>query len=200
MICKNQNCKYDFCWVCLGPWDPHGSSWYSCNRFDENAAKAARDAQEKSRSSLQRYLFYCNRYMNHMQSHKLETKLYATIKDKMEEMQQHNMSWIEVQFLKKAVDVLCQCRQALMYTYVFAFYLKRNNQSIIFENNQNDLQVATETLSEYLERDVGEDNIQDIKQRVQDKYRYCESRRKVLLQHVHEGYDKDWWQYSVSFT
>ena len=48
-------------------------------------------------------------------------------------MQQHNMSWIEVQFLKKAVDVLCQCRQMLMFTYVFAFYLKKNNQSIIFE-------------------------------------------------------------------
>jgi hypothetical protein len=51
----------------------------------------------------------------------------------MEEMQQHNMSWIEVQFLKKAVDVLCLCRQTLMYTYVFAFYLRKNNQSIIFE-------------------------------------------------------------------
>ena len=48
-------------------------------------------------------------------------------------MQQLNMSWIEVQFLRKAVDTLCQCRQTLMYTYVFAFYLKRNNQSIIFE-------------------------------------------------------------------
>ena len=60
-------------------------------------------------------------------------QLYASIKIKMEEMQQHNMSWIEVQFLKKAVDVLCQCRQMLMFTYVFAFYLKKNNQSIIFE-------------------------------------------------------------------
>ena len=28
MICKNQNCKADFCWVCLGPWEPHGSSWW----------------------------------------------------------------------------------------------------------------------------------------------------------------------------
>ena len=60
-------------------------------------------------------------------------QLYASVRVKMEEMQQHNMSWIEVQFLKKAVDVLCQCRQTLMYTYVFAFYLRRNNQSIIFE-------------------------------------------------------------------
>ena len=51
----------------------------------------------------------------------------------MEEMQQHNMSWIEVQFLKKAVDILCLCRQTLMFTYVFAFFLMKNNQSIIFE-------------------------------------------------------------------
>lgn len=60
-------------------------------------------------------------------------QLYASVKDKMEEMQQQNMSWIEVQFLKIAVDILCQCRQTLMYTYVFAYYLKRNNQSAIFE-------------------------------------------------------------------
>lgn len=34
--------------------------------------------------------------MNHMQSLKFEHKLYASVKAKMEEMQQHNMSWIEV--------------------------------------------------------------------------------------------------------
>lgn len=66
-------------------------------------------------------------------------QLYASVKLKMEEMQQHNMSWIEVQFLKNAVDVLCQCRQTLMFTYVFAFYLKKNNQSIIFEVKTNDV-------------------------------------------------------------
>lgn len=195
---------------------------YSCNRYDEDEAKAARDAQERSRAALQRYLFYCNRYMNHMQSLKFESKLYASIKEKMEEMQQHNMSWIEVQFLKKAVDVLCQCRQTLMYTYVFAYYLLKTNQSIIFEDNQRDLESATEMLSEYLERDITHENLSDIKQKVQDKYRsvpfarlrltnqycingvrrslfrrYCESRRRVLLQHVLEGYDKDWWEYTV---
>ena len=62
----------------------------------------------------------------------------------------------------------------------------------------------------YLERDISAENLVDIKQKVQDKYRcnfetqskiyiskrnisrYCDSRRKVLLAHVHEGYDKDW--------
>lgn len=195
MICKNQACRSEFCWVCLGAWEPHGSSWYNCNRYNEDDAKKARDAQEKSRSALQRYLHYCNRYMNHYQSLKLEQKLNASIREKMEEMQQHNMSWIEVQFLKKAVDVLCQCRQTLMYTYAFAFYLRKNNHSIIFEDNQSDLEIAVEKLSGYLERDITSDNAIDIKQQVQDKYRYCEQRRKVLLDHVHEGYEKDYWEY-----
>lgn len=193
MICKNSDCKAEFCWVCLGSWLHHGSSWYSCNRFDETDAKAARDAQERSRALLQRYLFYCKRYMNHMASLKFENKLYAGVKEKMREMQQHNMSWIEVQFLNRAVDVLCQCRQTLMYTYVFAYYQAKTNQSIIFEDNQRDLENATETLSEYLERDITSDNIKDIKQKVQDKYRYCASRRRLLLEHVQEGYEQDWW-------
>uniref|UniRef100_A0A6M2DJA0 RBR-type E3 ubiquitin transferase n=1 Tax=Xenopsylla cheopis TaxID=163159 RepID=A0A6M2DJA0_XENCH len=196
MVCKNQSCKHDFCWVCLGSWEPHGSSWYTCNRYNEEEARAARDAQDKSRSSLQRYLHYYNRYMNHMQSLKFDHKLYSSVKAKMEEMQHHNMSWIEVQFLQKAVDILCQCRQTLMCTYVFAYYLRRNNQSVIFEANQSDLESSTETLSEYLERDITSENLADIKQKVQDKYRYCDSRRKVLLEHVHEGYDQDWWEYS----
>lgn len=108
-----------------------------------------------------------------MQSLRFENKLYASIKEKMEEMQAHNMSWIEVQFLKKAVDVLCECRQTLMFTYVFAYYLHKTNQSIIFEENQKDLENSTEKLSEYLEREITGDNIADIKQKVQDKYRYA---------------------------
>lgn len=110
-----------------------------------------------------------------------------------------------------------------MCTYVFAYYLRKNNQSLIFEANQKDLESATEKLSEYLERDITSENLADIKQKVQDKYRwvlsnnrigtgskkekqlflhcyvnyrYCEKRRKVLLDHVHEGYENDWWIYT----
>ncbi|KAG9508821.1 E3 ubiquitin-protein ligase ARIH1 [Fragariocoptes setiger] len=195
MICKNLDCKTEFCWVCLGPWEQHGSSWFSCNKYDESEAKAARDAQERSRALLQRYLFYCRRYMNHMSSLKFENKLYDLVEEKMKEMQQHSMSWIEVQFLTRAVDVLLQCRQTLMYTYVFAYYLDKNNQSMIFEDNQSDLESATETLSEYLERDITSDNLRDIKQKVQDKYRYCESRRRVLMEH--SNFNMSWSPLSV---
>lgn len=82
-----------------------------------------------------------------------------------------------------------------MYTYVFAFYLKRNNHCDIFEDNQKDLENATEQLSEYLEREITSEVLVDIKQKVQDKSRYCENRRAVLLSHCHEGYEKEFWEY-----
>lgn len=54
MTCKK--CKWEFCWVCMGPWSDHGNAWYQCNRFDEKSGVNARDAQAKSRASLERYL------------------------------------------------------------------------------------------------------------------------------------------------
>lgn len=75
MTCKNVSCRFEFCWTCLGPWGPHGSGWYSCNRFDDEVAKKARDDQDRSRAVLQRYLHYYNRYSNHHNSLKLENKV-----------------------------------------------------------------------------------------------------------------------------
>ncbi|XP_017133583.1 E3 ubiquitin-protein ligase ariadne-1 [Drosophila elegans] len=199
VVCKNPSCRHDFCWVCLGSWEPHGSSWYSCNRFDDEEAKEARLAQQRYRSSMARYLHYYNRYMNHMQSMRLENKLYASVQAKMDDMQEE-ISWIEVQFLRDAVDVLCQCRSTLMYSYVFAFYLINNNQKIIFEDNQRDMEMATEKISECLEREITVANLYEIKHKVLDLSHYCQKRRHVLLCHVREGYEKDWWEFIEETT
>ena len=102
---------------------------------------------------------------------------------------------LQTQFLHQAVDVLCHCRNTLMYTYAFAFYLVKNNQCMIFEvsapppppsslscalcgtlpplpspqDNQGDLEMATECLSEYLETDVTKAAFQKLKVDVLDK-------------------------------
>jgi ariadne-1 len=193
MTCRK--CHHEFCWTCGQPMvhNLQDMGRHNCNKFvDESKEKKA----ENARAQLKRFLHYCNRYLNHQHSHRLENKLYNDVKEKMTELQQFNMSWIEVQFLKKAVDVLCRCRQTLMFTYVFAYYLGVNNQQMIFEENQKDLENATEVLSRFLERDILEEEVAEIKQKVQDKYKYCELRRKVLVKHVKEGYEKDWWEYS----
>jgi len=42
---------------------------------------------------------------------------------------------------------------------------------LLLQNNQKDLENATEQLSEYLERDITSDTLCDMKQKVQDKSR-----------------------------
>lgn len=60
------------------------------------------------------------------------------------------------------------------YFFFLRFVRYRTNDDnpiIVHQNNQADLENATEVLSGYLERDISQDSLQDIKQKVQDKYR-----------------------------
>ena len=178
MTCRK--CKHEFCWMCMGLWSEHGTSWYNCNRFEEKSGSDARDAQTKSRHSLERYLHYYNRYANHEQSAKLDKDIYIKTEKKMTSLQTTSgMSWIEVQFLDAASQALQQCRQTLKWTYAFAFYLARNNQTEIFEDNQKDLEMAVENLSEMFEKPVPE--LAKVKVEILDKVAYCTKRRMILL-------------------
>lgn len=173
----------------MGVWAEHGTSWYNCNRFEEKSGLDARDAQAKSRQSLERYLHYYNRYANHEQSAKLDKDIYIKTEKKMTQLQTTaNMSWIDVQFLEAASQALQRCRQTLKWTYAFAFYLARNNKTEMFEDNQKDLEMAVENLSEMFEKSV--DQIGGLKREILDKTTYCNNRRVVLLTHTAEELKK----------
>ncbi|KAL1925647.1 uncharacterized protein VTP21DRAFT_530 [Calcarisporiella thermophila] len=196
MTCRK--CKYEWCWVCMGPWTEHGTNWYNCNRFDEKNSTEARDAQTRSRASLERYLHYYNRYANHEQSAKLDQDLYQKTERKMEEMQlTSDLSWIEVQFLRKAVDVLLEARMTLKWTYAFAFYLAKDNMTELFEDNQRDLELATEQLSELLEQPIDRERIIELKQSVLDKATYVSARREVMLGDTAQGLIENRWKFIV---
>ncbi|KAL1852639.1 hypothetical protein Plec18167_007733 [Paecilomyces lecythidis] len=184
MTCRK--CRHEFCWMCMGLWSEHGTSWYNCNRYEERSGSEARDAQAKSRQSLERYLHYYNRYANHEQSAKLDKDLYLKTEKKMTSLQsQSGMSWIEVQFLETASQALQQCRQTLKWTYAFAYYLARNNLTEIFEDNQKDLEMAVESLSEMFEKPVPE--LASLKVDILDKTAYCQKRRVILLSDTAEN-------------
>lgn len=136
MTCKK--CKWEFCWVCMGPWSEHGTAWYQCNRFEEKSSLNSRDTQAKSRASLERYLHvgrllllftilrltrqYFNRWANHDNSAKLDAEFYKQTQKKMEQMQSSgNLSWIEVQFVKQAFDIVVRARITLKWSYCLAF-------------------------------------------------------------------------------
>lgn len=181
MTCRK--CRHEFCWMCMGLWSEHGTSWYNCNRFEEKSGTDARDAQAKSRVSLERYLHYYNRYANHEQSARLDKDIYNKTEKKMVQLQRESgMSWIEVQYLNSASQALQTCRQTLMWTYAFAFYLARNNLTEIFEDNQKDLEMAVEALSEMFEKPISELADPKLKVVIMDKTSYCNKRRVILLE------------------
>ncbi|KIK57966.1 hypothetical protein GYMLUDRAFT_75234 [Collybiopsis luxurians FD-317 M1] len=206
MTCKK--CKYEFCWVCMGPWSEHGTAWYSCNRYDEKGSVEARDAQSKSRASLERYLHYYNRWANHEQSAKLSLDLYLKTEKKMEDLQlTSSLTWIEVQFMRRAVDVLLSCRTTLKWTYSMGYYLARGNEKDLFEDNQRDLEKAVEDLSELLEGPMpteveggegGQGGIAELRQKVTDKTVYVQKRNEIVLDDTATGFLDGRWRWNVA--
>ncbi|KAI6245508.1 E3 ubiquitin-protein ligase dbl4 [Erysiphe necator] len=197
MTCRK--CKHEFCWMCMGLWSEHGTSWYNCNRFEEKSGSDARDAQTKSRISLERYLHYYNRYANHEQSAKLDKDIFFKTEKKMVQLQSAScMSWIEVQYLNTASQALQSCRQTLKWTYAFAFYLARNNLTEIFEDNQKDLEMAVEALSEMFEKPIVELADLKLKVEIMDKTSYCNKRRLILLADTADNLATGVWAWSDS--
>ncbi|CAG0894941.1 unnamed protein product, partial [Cyprideis torosa] len=172
--CKYSDCNAEFCWICLRFTYFH---FKGCNRFKE---------EEKGQVGTvgSRYPFFCKRFVSHSQSRKLESGLYEVIWNQKND---HSVTSIEVQYLTKAVDILLACRTVLMHAFVFAFYVRdKNGQVAIFEENQRDLEAATECLSECLERLISSygsepTDMADLKQKVKDKLMYCNTRKDVLL-------------------
>jgi hypothetical protein len=184
--------------MCMGLWSEHGTSWYNCSRYDSKSSEEGRDAQAKSRQSLERYLHYYNRYANHEQSAKLDKDLYLKTEKKMTNLQADSgMSWIEVQFLDTASQALQQCRQTLKWTYAFAYYLQRNNQTELFEGNQRDLELAVESLSEMFEKPTAE--LAALKVDMINKTAYCNKRRIILLSDTAENLKAGEWAALLPF-
>ena len=59
-------------------------------------------------------------------------------------------SWMDCQYLNEANDALHNCRYALKYTYVYAYYLSRDcNHFDNFEMQQTMLEQQTEQVREW---------------------------------------------------
>ncbi|TQV96774.1 IBR domain-containing protein [Cordyceps javanica] len=199
MTCRK--CRYEFCWMCMGLWSEHGTSWYNCNRYEEKSGHEARDAQTKSRTSLARYLHYYNRYANHEQSARLDKDIAIKTEMKMVQLQTTSgMSWIEVQYLNAASQALQTCRQTLKWTYAFAFYLTKTNLTEIFEDNQKDLELAVENLSEMFEKPIQELSDANLKVDIMDKTSYCNKRRIILLEDTADNLARGKWSFNSELT
>ncbi|OBZ87268.1 E3 ubiquitin-protein ligase dbl4 [Choanephora cucurbitarum] len=137
---------------------------------------------------------YYHRYKNHEQSAKLEKAVYAKAEQNMTKLQlEINLSWNEAQFLKHAVETIVKCRNTLKWTYAFAYYLKESNEKTLFEDNQENFEVATEQLSELLELPIEKENSAALRKMIIDKTVYVSQRQSVLLDHATQGLQDGIW-------
>lgn len=136
-------------------------------------------------------MHYFTRYRTHDQSLELESRLLEQVEQRRREMEAGAMSFTDQQAIPKAFGVLQRCRRTLKYTYPFAYYLQRNNQSEVFEANQADLERATEVLSGFLEAEIDVQN--NTVKKLMDTTHYCDQRRETLLAHCKEGYRERYW-------
>ena len=111
-----------------------------------------------SPSPSPRYLHYYTRFTNHHNSLKFEIEAKGKMEQKIKEMEAlGDNTWMDCQYLNEANEALYNCRYTLKFTYVFAFYLPRDdNFRLQFENQQTELERQTEALAELLEKDVSE--------------------------------------------
>ncbi|KAJ2833148.1 hypothetical protein GGI24_000956 [Coemansia furcata] len=194
MSCRE--CKHKFCWVCMGPWSEHGTSHFVCNKYVEEPSEDEIRSVSDARARLERYVHYFTRYNNHEQSAKFAQNLMEATEVNMEQLQHDtSLSWIDVQFLRSAVDILTDCRAALKWTYVLGYYMVLDNQKILFENNQSDLELATELLNELVEDPTIFTRTEEIKPKILDMSHYVKARLDTLLTDTYQGIQESRWQF-----
>ncbi|RKO87320.1 hypothetical protein BDK51DRAFT_26731, partial [Blyttiomyces helicus] len=175
------------------PW--HGYD----KRFDVDQAGAGVDAQ---RFKNRRYFHYFVRFDNHARAGLQTAALCQKTEETMLSLQDEtSLTFIETQFLQKAVETIINARRILKNTYVIAFYMERpSNAAEMFEQIQEDLESATEKLTEMVESPVEAwtEDTRAIRCKVLDQTAYVGTRAKVVMQDFAEGIREKRWAFAVT--
>eukprot|EP00591_Stephanopyxis_turris_P002873 CAMPEP_0195523328 /NCGR_PEP_ID=MMETSP0794_2-20130614/22352_1 /TAXON_ID=515487 /ORGANISM="Stephanopyxis turris, Strain CCMP 815" /LENGTH=566 /DNA_ID=CAMNT_0040653301 /DNA_START=138 /DNA_END=1838 /DNA_ORIENTATION=+ len=190
-----QQCKYEFCWICLAPWADHGANtggYYKCNRYDPNSTGDDNSDAARAKRELDRYLHYYKRFHAHSVAQKFAEKQLRETEARMILLQEStdNATWTDVEFLKAATEQLVECRRVLKYTYTFAYYLTDSTKTMQkerFEHHQEMLEKFTENLSELSEMPLAEMDRTDVVNQTRVVGRFM----KNVLTYVEDGMEED---------
>ncbi len=105
------------------------------------------------------------------------------------ETQEATLPFAKIPFLKDTVDTVCQCRLAVMHTYVLEYYYHHNLTDRFFTVRKH-LREDMERLSEFLRGITNLHTLFEVKFQVENLCTLGQSRRLVLIDYVHEGCSK----------
>jgi len=155
MTCRKEagGCGYEFCWICLGEWKPHGTSWYECKRYTPNELdKNKEKIRNNMKLELERFANYYERYQEEEKSIKYGIKLRDKIENYKNELEdKKHQPHMEVQFLDEALDTVIECHQILKNTYIFGYYMKEDVNNSLYIHHQEMLRREADLLHELLE-------------------------------------------------
>uniref|UniRef100_A0A0A0LHB9 RBR-type E3 ubiquitin transferase n=1 Tax=Cucumis sativus TaxID=3659 RepID=A0A0A0LHB9_CUCSA len=125
-------CKFEFCWLCLGPWSDHGErtgGFYACNRYETAKQEGVYDDAEKRRemakNSLERYTHYYERWATNQSSRQKALadlhQMQTVHLEKLSDIQCQPQS--QLKFISEAWLQIVECRRVLKWTYAYGYYL-----------------------------------------------------------------------------
>jgi hypothetical protein len=152
MTCRTiaGGCEHEFCWLCLEDWKNHNK----CNQ--ENSVKKVYKLQE-TKSDLQRFIFYFDRYSNHDKALKHARRLRNSIEYFILFFEgTKNIPLSELYFLREGVEITIKSRIFLKNTYIFGYYLndQHKKEKKLFVHEQSLLETNADRLLELLENDT----------------------------------------------
>ncbi|KAF8715176.1 hypothetical protein HU200_027731 [Digitaria exilis] len=158
-------CKFEFCWLCLGPWSEHGErtgGFYACNRYESARQEGAYDESERRRemakNSLERYTHYYERWAaNQSSRQKALGDLQGLQNDKLEKLSDiQSQPESQLKFIIEAWLQIVECRRVLKWTYAYGFYLPEHEHAKrqFFEYLQGEAESGLERLHQCAEKEL----------------------------------------------
>ena len=181
MTCSNRNCRHEWCWICLKPWQLHGQAtggYFRCNRFLEEGEEppntadgglgSAQEETERMRQqsrATSRLIHHFTRFVAHQESLAKEQALREGTRDRLRGLRRAEDA---TGCVDAAFEELRECRALLRDSYAHAFfafrgvrrrrddpYAHRSDREValgIFEQAQSELELLTELLSDIAAR------------------------------------------------
>ncbi|XP_024541934.1 probable E3 ubiquitin-protein ligase ARI8 [Selaginella moellendorffii] len=158
-------CKFEFCWLCLGPWSEHGErtgGFYACNRYEaakqEGVYDEAERRREMAKNMLERYTHYYERWATNESSRQKALsdlqQMQALHMEKLSDRQCQPVS--QLKFVTDAWMQIVECRRVLKWTYAYGYYLPENEDAKrqFFEYVQGEAEAGLERLHQCAEKDL----------------------------------------------
>jgi ariadne-1 len=108
---------------------------------NKTTVSSQEEKREKAKHELKKYMFFYERYNNHIKSGRHALEMEPRIDLLIEKLNQEKFYPIaELNFLKEALIEVIRCRKVLKWTYAYGYYLEDEKEKALFEDAQEQLE------------------------------------------------------------